>query len=250
MITVEVCIPTRNERAIILRSIKTLSTYLDGISGVRWSIVVADSGSIDGTADLVESSALSQVRVLRADRFGKGYALKKAFESSQSDIVGFVDSDLSVGLGVIEKMIRELIGGKCHIAVGSRFHPESRVYRNIIRKSVSYVFNFLSKVFLASSIDDNQCPVKFMDKVGKALFLSCAENTWFTDVEFLCRAKIYNVSVSQLPIEWKEYHYPDRKSKTSIIRGAVEGIRAFIRIRRSFRVERKNFERSRVIVQK
>ena len=86
---VSIVVPAFNEAVGIERAVRSLaaSDYPD------FEIVVADDGSTDGTAELVERLKLSAVLVLRQPNLGKPAALNRGIAAARHDVIVMVDAD-------------------------------------------------------------------------------------------------------------------------------------------------------------
>lgn len=93
---VAVCIPARDEAATVGSVVGAIVPGLTGGAGIALvdEVIVTDDGSTDGTA---EAAAEAGARVVAAGspRGGKGQAMRTALEASDSDLVVFVDADVS-----------------------------------------------------------------------------------------------------------------------------------------------------------
>jgi cellulose synthase/poly-beta-1,6-N-acetylglucosamine synthase-like glycosyltransferase/peptidoglycan/xylan/chitin deacetylase (PgdA/CDA1 family) len=85
-----VLVPAYNESVGIERCVRSL---LDTRYQGPLEVIVIDDGSTDGTAELVESLGLEQVRVTRQANAGKPIALNSGLLAAQHDIVVTVDGD-------------------------------------------------------------------------------------------------------------------------------------------------------------
>ncbi len=85
---VSVIVPAYNEAANIEATVRSLLA-----SDHPLEVVVVDDGSTDGTADIVESLELPQVRVLRQLNAGKAAALNTGVRAARHDLVIMIDGD-------------------------------------------------------------------------------------------------------------------------------------------------------------
>ncbi len=110
---VSVVIPTLNEEKNIRSAIKGVKAALRGFN---YEIIVVDKFSSDRT---VEYSRSLGARIVYAGK-GKGYGLRKGFDSSIGDIIISMDADLSNRPDEIKLIVAGLETGY-DICMGSRF---------------------------------------------------------------------------------------------------------------------------------
>ena len=95
------CIPMYNETSIIEATARTLSDYMQA-NFDDYEIIFSDDGSRDGSAELVRSLGLPNVRVVGYEQNrGKGCAVRTGILAATGDIVMFTDADLAYGTDVI-----------------------------------------------------------------------------------------------------------------------------------------------------
>ena len=72
-----IVIPAYNEEARIAQTLDTVAAYA-GSQDYSWEVVVADDGSVDSTAALVEAAARehNEIRLVRLPHGGKGSAVR------------------------------------------------------------------------------------------------------------------------------------------------------------------------------
>ncbi|MET8898917.1 bifunctional polysaccharide deacetylase/glycosyltransferase family 2 protein [Streptomyces sp. NPDC004538] len=85
---VSVIVPAYNEKECIEATLRSLARSTHPIE-----IVVVDDGSTDGTAEIAESLALPNVRVVRQANAGKPAALNNGVRHARYDIVVMMDGD-------------------------------------------------------------------------------------------------------------------------------------------------------------
>jgi glycosyltransferase involved in cell wall biosynthesis len=137
MITLSVIIPVYNEAATFVQLMEQVLAVK--IPNVELEIVLVESGSTDGTTDLVKQyETKKHVKIFYQEKpQGKGNALKLAFKHVTGDIVLIQDADLEYKPGEYGKLIQPIIDGKTSFVLGSR--PLGKESWNI-RKYKGYFF--------------------------------------------------------------------------------------------------------------
>jgi len=228
---VEVVIPAYNEGTIIKETTLAIAHVLERVPDLDWKITIADNGSTDGTKEVIKKMDNPRIMVYTASRRGKGLALREAFKQSDATIVGFFDADLSVDPKALPETLETIHAGKADVVIGSRFHPESHVDRGTYRSGSSRFFNFLARMIVGVRYADTQCGYKFMNRKGIELFSQNREDSWFFDLEFLVRGERQGIRIHEVPVDWIESRYPERKSKLHPFKDGVDAVIAMFRIR-------------------
>ncbi len=230
-LTVDVVIPVLNEERELERSVQTVRAFLTKKLPCRWRIVVADNGSVDGTAEAGRNLARScaDVQFVRLERRGRGRALRRAWLESSADIVCYMDVDLSTELEALPKAIRAMTQGHCDLAVGSRLLPGSEITRSLKREVISRAYNFLVKALLHTRFSDAQCGFKALTReVVETIVPQVRDESWFFDTELLVLAERFGFRIQDLPVVWND----DADSRVKILRTAWEDVRGIFRLRR------------------
>ena len=157
--TVDICIPVYNEADIILPTINSILSVCKEREDISWSLIIADNGSTDTTAEIITEANFQNVNLLPISKKGKALAIREAAIFSKADVFGFIDADLSADPGAILILLDEIIKG-ADIAVGSRFLDTATVDRGYYRSSMSRLFNIIAKVFLDMSGSYCECGLK------------------------------------------------------------------------------------------
>ncbi len=235
MTTLDIAIPAHNEAAIIVPTLKLVTLALEKIPHLTWRIIVVDNASTDGTAEVVRNANIPHVEVVTTTKRGKGAALKAAAAYSDATYFGFIDADASPDPKAFAVMLTHAEQHKAHLVVGSRFHKYSTTDRSILRHNSSRIFNFCARLIVGIRVNDTQCPMKLMDTRGKKLLQTCTDDTWFLDLELIARAEKAKLTLLVLPVIWKEFRYPNRKSKLHLGADAVGAIKTMWVIRHTLK---------------
>ena len=123
----DVVIPVHNEEVGLAASVARVHRHL---SRLPWSfrITVADNASTDGTALVAHrlSHEYDEVRAVFLPQKGRGRALKQVWSSSGSQVLVYMDVDLSTDLNALLPLVAPLLSGHSDLAIGSRLTRGSR----------------------------------------------------------------------------------------------------------------------------
>ncbi|MFC6344892.1 glycosyltransferase, partial [Nocardioides hankookensis] len=142
--TLEVVIPVFNEERDLAASVLRVRRYL---ATLPWTfrVTIADNASTDGTAVIARrlAHAHDDVHVVHLAEKGRGRALKRVWSRSDSDVLVYMDVDLSTDLNALLPLVAPLISGHSDLAIGTRLGRGSRVERGPKRELISRGYNLL-----------------------------------------------------------------------------------------------------------
>jgi putative flippase GtrA len=194
-----------------------------------WRITIVDNGSTDRTYEVARDLAarLDRIRVLRLDRRGRGLALRTAWETSDADVVAYMDVDLSTGLEALLPLVAPLVSGHSDIAIGSRLAAGASVVRGPKREAISRIYNLMLRTLFAARFHDAQCGFKAMRAgVATSLLPAIADNKWFFDTELLLLAEHNGLRIHEVPVDWVD----DPDSRVDILRTATDDLKGLARM--------------------
>ena len=227
--------PAYNEEARLGRSLPVLLDHLQA-RPESCRLLVVDDGSTDGTADAVRAllPAHPKLDLLSlARQQGKGAAVRVGMLASQSDVVGFMDADLSTSLAHIDEAITKLERG-ADVVIGSRALPSSHTVtaQPSYRRLGALVFREITRVIGAvPNTPDAQCGFKFFrGVVAHDLFASSVIDRWMFDLEILRLALHRKYQVAQIPVKWTN----DPDSRLRLTLDTLRMVRDLARIRWRF----------------
>lgn len=227
---ISIVIPAFNEAERIPKTIRAIRDFTAG-RPERFELIVADDGSTDDTAAVVEREAQGlSCRVLRSPvNKGKGEAVRRGVLAAQGDFILFCDADLSTPIEELDKMLAALNSG-ADVAFGSRALPQSdvQVHQNILRETMGKTFNLFARLLTFRGVHDSQCGFKcFRKEAGHALFSAAKIDGFCFDAEIAYLAQKKGYGLAEVPIVWKN----SPQSKVHIVADPLRMFADLLRIR-------------------
>jgi glycosyltransferase involved in cell wall biosynthesis len=230
---VEIVVPVHNEEAVLEPNIRLLLNYLRREYPFRFSIVVGDNASVDGTFAIAARLAWTEpeVSVLRLERKGRGHALRTAWLASPADVVSYMDVDLSTNLESFLPLVAPLLSGHSEVAIGTRLAHSAHVRRRLKREVLSRGYNALVRLGFRAGFSDAQCGFKALRvDAARSLLPLVEDDGWFFDTELLLLAERNGMRIHEVPVDWVE-DLDSRVDLLSTIGGDLAGL---LRMRRAF----------------
>ncbi len=233
MTKVDVVVPVYNEEKALPKSIPELCAFLRGDTfPYDWQIIIADNASIDDTPAVsrkLEEDYPGEVKYVRIERKGRGYALKQVWGASKSDVMSYMDVDLSTGLEAFPPLIKAVAEGGFGVATGSRLMRGSRITRSLKRTVLSRGYNYIIKAVMWTRFSDAQCGFKAISRdVAQRVLPLIENNNWFFDTELLVLAEKMGYRIKDIPVAWDE----DPDTRVKIGSTISEDLKGLWRMRR------------------
>ncbi|MBI2216819.1 MAG: glycosyltransferase family 2 protein [Candidatus Rokubacteria bacterium] len=203
-----VVIPAHNEAARLPGFLDEVVTHLEG-RGDAWEVIVADDGSTDGTADLVERAARQHpsVRLVRlAENQGKGAAVRAGMLAASGEYRLFADADGATPVAELKRLEPALAMG-ADIVIASRVlvDPAIVVVARPHRVFLGRIFNWLVARLGLRGVADSQCGFKlFRAEAATRLFAELRTRGFGFDVELLLRAQRAGYRIVEVPVNWTD----------------------------------------------
>lgn len=214
-----IVIPAYNEQARIGSTLEQVVGFL-ATRPYSWEVLIADDGSQDATASLVQqfTQAHPAVRLLRLPHGGKGWAVKHAMLQVAGQYRFLCDADLSMPIEQVERFLPPQVEG-VHIAIGSRETPGARrIGEPTHRHLTGRAFNMLVRLLAVPGIKDSQCGFKcFRGDIAPGLFRRQQLNGFAFDVELLFLARKAGLVLKEIPIDW----YYRQRSQVRLLRDSI-----------------------------
>jgi len=202
----EIVVPARNEAARLPAGLARLCEKAAALP-IAVEIVVVDSASTDGTADVVRQwpAGPVPVRLIRCDRPGKGTAVRAGLLATRAPFVGYCDADMATDLAALDAAIAYLQAGRTMV-IGSRSHPDSDVEdrHSWLRRKGAYVFRWLARL-LTGGVLDSQCGFKFFSgPLARAAAAPMVATGFAFDIEFIARCRKQGAEPLEIPVRWHD----------------------------------------------
>ena len=224
----DVVIPVFNEETQLAASVERVLAHL---AGLPWSfrVTIADNASTDQTALIARrlSHTHPEVEVVHLAEKGRGRALKRVWSASDSDVLVYMDVDLSTDLAALLPLVAPLVSGHSDLAIGSRLSRHSRVTRGVKRELISRSYNLLLRQTLRARFSDAQCGFKAVRRdAARELLPLVEDDAWFFDTELLVVAERAGLRIHEVPVDWVD----DPDSSVDIVRTAVDDLKGVARL--------------------
>lgn len=224
-----VVIPAFNEERRLPETLAVVSDYLSRFPGM-WEIIVADDGSDDGTAAIVQDFARrdARLRLITLPHRGKGSAVKHGMLAAVGEYRFLCDADLSMPIEFLDRLLPPS-APDADLVIGSREAPGAlRLGEPRRRRLMGRVFNSMTRLLAVPGIADTQCGFKvFRRETAQALFAQQTLDGFAFDAEILFLARRYRFTVAERGIEW---HYR-AESKVRPFRDSCRTLRDLLIIR-------------------
>lgn len=224
----DVVIPVHNEEKAIVESVETVRAHLRTLP-FEHRVTIADNASTDATSLLAHQLAHrhADVRVVSLTEKGRGRALKRAWSSSDAEVLVYMDVDLSTDLNALLPLVAPLLSGHSDLAIGSRLARTSRTTRGPRRELISRTYNAMLRRTLRARFSDAQCGFKAIRRdVAAELLPLIEDDEWFFDTELLVLAERAGLRIHEVPVDWVD----DPDSRVDIVRTAAADLRGMGRL--------------------
>lgn len=221
-----IVIPLFNEEAIIERIYEKLSTQ-------PAQAIFVENGSTDRTWEKLNyHNQLNQkdYSTIKTTDKGIGYAYVKAIEFlSQSKYNGWVllsSADLPFEFSDLQGFLKSTKDPNT-VYIGSKWHDESEVSYNLLRKIFSYCFFTLRYFLLKLPVKDTQGTIFIHSSHFKNILDSCASRDFFFSTELVFKLHRLGKKIVELPVVYKG---ETRKSKVNFYKDGKSIIMKLIKL--------------------
>jgi glycosyltransferase involved in cell wall biosynthesis len=231
-----IIIPAYNEEKRIGKTLAAYTAHFESLRKKRsldYEIIIVINNTTDRTEEIVKKIVRKNKRVsyLNLKRGGKGYAVIEGFKNAlkrNSDLIGFVDSDMSTRPEEYSRLAGKI--GSYDGVIASRYlhgasvHPKPTFGRIFS----SRIFNILVRALFFMPYRDTQCGAKiFKKQVLKRVLQKLITTSWAFDVDLLYRIRKEGFNIFEEPTKWSDSDY----SKINFMRAGPFMALSVIRLR-------------------
>jgi glycosyltransferase involved in cell wall biosynthesis len=205
-VSIEIIVPAHNEARRLPAGLATLCRKAAQLP-LPTGILVVDSASSDGTADVVRDwpEGPVPVRLLRSDQPGKGRAVRLGLLATRAPFVGFCDADMATDLSALDVTIGLLTEGQ-PLVIGSRAVDGSVVEErhSAVRRLGAAAFRALARRVLPDATD-TQCGFKFFSgPLARAAALPLRTGGFAFDIELIAICQRLGAPPTEIPVSWRD----------------------------------------------
>ena len=224
-----VVIPVYNEESRICSTLDRVLSFL-GKWSRTWEVVVADDGSTDSSAQMINRfvDRHPNVRLVSLLHRGKGWAVRHGMLAAGGQYRLLCDADLSVPIEQVERLLPPQCQG-IDLALGSREAAGSRRIGEPGRRHLmGRVYNAMVRLLAVPGLDDTQCGFKcYRGEIVPCLFQAQTLDGFGFDVEVLYLARKARLVVREIGVDW----YYRERSKVRPIRDSIAMACDLLRVR-------------------
>jgi len=189
-----------NEQDII----KNLKEVVKNIAKIEKSfeIIVVNDGSSNDCFKEAKKFKDKRVKVVGYNQNrGKGNAIKYGFNYAGGEYITFLDCGRDLDESQIKNFLKIMTKENADIVIGSKKHPESKVYYPLARRVMSGVYQILNKVLFNLDVKDTQVGLKLFKKQAlNEIMPRIAIKRFAFDLELLVIANKLKFKIVEAPI--------------------------------------------------
>lgn len=212
METLSILLPAHNEAPRIYANLHRVCAIARDLCSTQWrdlvssfEVIIVDDGSTDTTWDEIQRAAreLPEVTAIRLEHnYGKGWALRKAFERCRGSLIFFIDADLEIGPEHMADFVRTLRAHNADAVLGSkRAAAATATSYPWYRRVVSLAYAFLVRLLVPVPVRDTQTGFKlFSRRVLDTVMPRMLVRRYAFDIELLALAHRCGFSCVSCPV--------------------------------------------------
>jgi glycosyltransferase involved in cell wall biosynthesis len=191
-----IIVPVFNESENLQRVEKELLSYIK-VATVPTSVLFVNDGSTDDSQQLIEAICKRNEAfdfILFKENRGLSAALKAGFDHVESELTGYIDSDLQTTPQDFNVLLEHI--GDYDLVTGVRANRKESFVKNMSSK----IANGIRRAFTHDGMDDTGCPLKVIKTdVAKRIPMFKGLHRFLPAMVLLQQGKITQVPVQHFP---------------------------------------------------
>ena len=226
---VTVVIPVHNEADYLPEALPELFKEMDLVKAAV-TVVVAENGSSDATADLVRKAqeTFANLELLELATPDYGAAMREGFMQATTEWVALFDIDYFSGEFLSDALN---LSESADIVLASKRADGADDRRGLTRRFATWTFNQILKVVLASQVSDTHGMKLVRSDVVQKIAPQVISTTDLFDTELVVRAERAGYRIAELPASVEEM----RDTRSSLIKRVPRTLSGVWAIRASMR---------------
>ncbi len=215
---VSVVVPVFNEAAKLVDNLDLLISEVEE-HFLQFEIIVVSDGSTDGTNLTLAHFQDPNVRYkIVSKNLGKGNAVREGFKEARGDYIFFIDGGMELHPKELKIFIGLMALYNADIVIGSKRHPQSKVYYPWYRRFLSALFQKLIHFLFKIDVSDTQVGIKlFKRQVLQDVLPHLEINRYGFDLEILSLANMFgHTEILEAPIRL-DYFVQSRRVAKDLI---------------------------------
>lgn len=191
-----IIVPVFNEEGNLERVENEMNNFINN-STLNVSVLFVNDGSTDDSQRFIETSCSKNSNfsyILFNKNRGLSAAIKAGFDSVESDLVGYIDSDLQTSPEDFNLLLKHI--GEYDLVTGVRANRQDSFIKNMS----STIANRIRRSFTHDGMDDTGCPLKIIKTdFAKRIPMFKGLHRFLPAMILLQNGKIKQISVRHFP---------------------------------------------------
>lgn len=225
--TFSIVIPVHNEAGYLEGALEELFAELGRVP-VATHVLVAENGSMDGTAALAERLAMGneELSVLSLPVADYGAAMREGFLTTEG--AWAVNFDIDYFSAEFLDRVLEL-ANDADLVLASKRAEGAQDRRSLFRRFATWTFNQILRFGLGSSVSDTHGMKAVRRQVVAEIAPQCRSTQDLFDTELVVRAERAGYRIAEVPAVVEE----KRQARSSLVKRVPRTLRGVLAIRRS-----------------
>lgn len=213
----EEAIASTVERTLAAREAIMRSSPVDDVE-----VIVVSDGSTDRTVEIAKE--FDQIKLIAFEKNrGYGAAIKRGFEESSGELVGFLDADGTCDPVFFGTLCSAVVEEDADVAIGSRMGPQSRMPR--IRRLGNRIYAFILSTLSNKLVTDTASGMRVIRRDALPQLYPLPDGLHFTPAMSARVLMDHRMTIVERPMSYEERI---GESKLHVLRDGVRFLRTIL----------------------